>query len=105
MLGTGRSAILTVCVCRLSEELLRCQEEVRRLQVALSSTRSECSSVSEERLSLQQENQQLQRDLDSLRKECVSAQRHAHLQVHIHTPPPIGYHIAGHPIHTVKLCV
>ncbi|XP_017316616.1 sodium channel and clathrin linker 1 isoform X1 [Ictalurus punctatus] len=65
----------------LSEELLRCQEEVRRLQVALSSTRSECSSVSEERLSLQQENQQLQRDLDSLRKECVSAQRHAHLQV------------------------
>ncbi|KAF4071743.1 hypothetical protein AMELA_G00276660 [Ameiurus melas] len=65
----------------LSEELLRCQEEVRRLQVALSSTRSECSSVSEERLSLQEENQQLHRDLDSLRKECVSAQRHAQLQV------------------------
>ncbi|XP_058241047.1 sodium channel and clathrin linker 1 isoform X1 [Hemibagrus wyckioides] len=65
----------------LSEELLRCQEEVRRLQVALSSTRTECSSVSEERLNLQQENQQLHKDMDTLRKECVSAQRHAKLQV------------------------
>ncbi|XP_060720718.1 sodium channel and clathrin linker 1 isoform X2 [Tachysurus vachellii] len=65
----------------LSEELLRCQEEVRRLQVALSSTRTECSSVSEERLSLQQENQQLHKDMDTLRKECVSAQRHNKLQV------------------------
>lgn len=96
MLGTGRSAILTVCVCRLSEELLRCQEEVRRLQVALSSTRSECSSVSEERLSLQQENQQLQRDLDSLRKECVSAQRHAQLQVHTHPPHWVSYCRTSH---------
>ncbi|XP_058241048.1 sodium channel and clathrin linker 1 isoform X2 [Hemibagrus wyckioides] len=69
----------------LSEELLRCQEEVRRLQVALSSTRTECSSVSEERLNLQQENQQLHKDMDTLRKECVSAQRHAKLQVHTHT--------------------
>ncbi|XP_060772785.1 sodium channel and clathrin linker 1 isoform X3 [Neoarius graeffei] len=65
----------------LSEELLRCQEEVRRLREALSSTRTECSSVSEERLHLQQENQQLRRDMDTLRKECVSAQRHAKLQV------------------------
>ncbi|KAI5087642.1 sodium channel and clathrin linker 1 [Silurus meridionalis] len=66
----------------LGEELLRCQEEVRRLQVALSNTRTECSSVCEERLSLQQENQQLHRDMDTLRKECVSAQRHAKLQVY-----------------------
>ncbi|KAF5885894.1 sodium channel and clathrin linker 1, partial [Clarias magur] len=66
---------------QLSEELLRCQEEVRRLQVALSSVRSECSSVCEERLSLQQESQQLHRDMDTLRKECVSVQRHAKLQV------------------------
>ncbi|XP_046699266.1 sodium channel and clathrin linker 1 isoform X3 [Silurus meridionalis] len=65
----------------LGEELLRCQEEVRRLQVALSNTRTECSSVCEERLSLQQENQQLHRDMDTLHKECVSAQRHAKLQV------------------------
>lgn len=74
-----------VCVCRLSEELLRCQEEVHRLQVALSSTRTKCSSVSEERLGLQQENQQLHKDMDTLRKECAAAQKHSKLQVHTHS--------------------
>uniref|UniRef100_W5K703 Sodium channel and clathrin linker 1 n=1 Tax=Astyanax mexicanus TaxID=7994 RepID=W5K703_ASTMX len=63
------------------EELSRCQEEVRRLQVALASAREESSSISEERLSLQQENQQLHRDMDTLRKECVLAQRQAKQQV------------------------
>ncbi|XP_066515951.1 sodium channel and clathrin linker 1 [Hoplias malabaricus] len=65
----------------LSEELLRCQEEVRRLQVALANAREESSSISEERLSLQQENQQLHRDMEALRKECVAAQRQAKQQV------------------------
>ncbi|XP_072525665.1 sodium channel and clathrin linker 1 [Salminus brasiliensis] len=64
-----------------SEELSRCQEEVRRLQVALASTREESSTISEERLGLQQENQQLHRDMDTLRKECVLAQRQAKQQV------------------------
>ncbi|XP_036439559.1 sodium channel and clathrin linker 1 [Colossoma macropomum] len=64
-----------------SEELSRCQEEVRRLQVALASAREESSSISEDRLSLQQENQQLQRDMETLRKECALAQRQAKQQV------------------------
>ncbi|KAL7856389.1 hypothetical protein AOLI_G00199930 [Acnodon oligacanthus] len=64
-----------------SEELSRCQEEVRRLQVALASAREESSSISEDRLSLQQENQQLQRDMETLRKECALVQRQAKQQV------------------------
>ncbi|KAL6467367.1 hypothetical protein MHYP_G00251710 [Metynnis hypsauchen] len=64
-----------------SEELSRCQEEVRRLQVALASAREESSSISEDRLSLQQENQQLQRDMEALRKECSLVQRQAKQQV------------------------
>ncbi|XP_035385805.1 sodium channel and clathrin linker 1 isoform X2 [Electrophorus electricus] len=64
-----------------SEELSRCQEQVRCLQVALARAREESSSVSEERLRLQQDNQQLQKDMDTLRKECVLAQRQAKEQV------------------------
>ncbi|XP_076868883.1 sodium channel and clathrin linker 1 isoform X1 [Brachyhypopomus gauderio] len=64
-----------------SEELSRCQEEVRRLQVALVSAREESTSVSEERLQLQQENLQLHKDMDTLRKECVLAQRRAQQQM------------------------
>uniref|UniRef100_A0A8C1K8I5 Sodium channel and clathrin linker 1 n=1 Tax=Cyprinus carpio TaxID=7962 RepID=A0A8C1K8I5_CYPCA len=64
-----------------SEELLRCQEEVRRLQSTLTSARQESTAISEERLTLQQENQQLHRDMEALRKECALAQRRAKQQV------------------------
>ncbi|XP_043104821.1 sodium channel and clathrin linker 1 isoform X2 [Puntigrus tetrazona] len=64
-----------------SEELSRCQEEVRRLQSTLTSARQESSAISEERLTLQQENQQLHRDMEALRKECALAQRRAKQQV------------------------
>ncbi|XP_072563205.1 sodium channel and clathrin linker 1 [Paramormyrops kingsleyae] len=63
------------------EELSRSQEEVRRLQVALTGARDDCGSVSEERLRLQQENQQLRREMEELRKTSVQAQRKAKQQV------------------------
>uniref|UniRef100_A0A8C1HMJ8 Sodium channel and clathrin linker 1 n=2 Tax=Cyprinus carpio TaxID=7962 RepID=A0A8C1HMJ8_CYPCA len=63
-----------------SEELLRCQEEVRRLQSTLTSARQESTAISEERLTLQQENQQLHRDMEALRKECALAQRRFYLR-------------------------
>ncbi|XP_056317571.1 sodium channel and clathrin linker 1 [Danio aesculapii] len=64
-----------------SEELARCQDEVRRLQLALTTARQESTAVSEERLTLQQENQQMHRDMETLRKECALAQRRAKQQV------------------------
>ncbi|XP_067259270.1 sodium channel and clathrin linker 1 isoform X2 [Chanodichthys erythropterus] len=64
-----------------SEELSRCQEEVRRLQSGLMSAREESTAISEERVTLQQENQQLHRDMEALRKECALAQRRAKQQV------------------------
>ncbi|XP_016347214.1 sodium channel and clathrin linker 1 [Sinocyclocheilus anshuiensis] len=64
-----------------SEELSRCQEEVRRLQSTLTSARQESTAISEERLMLQQESQQLHRDMEALRKECALAQRRAKQQV------------------------
>uniref|UniRef100_A0A672JVX0 Sodium channel and clathrin linker 1 n=1 Tax=Sinocyclocheilus grahami TaxID=75366 RepID=A0A672JVX0_SINGR len=64
-----------------SEELSRCQEEVRRLQSTLTSARQESTAISEERLTLQQESQQLHRDMEALRKECALAQRRAKQQV------------------------
>uniref|UniRef100_A0A8C2HTR0 Sodium channel and clathrin linker 1 n=1 Tax=Cyprinus carpio TaxID=7962 RepID=A0A8C2HTR0_CYPCA len=63
-----------------SEELSRCQEEVRRLQSTLTSARQESTAISEERLTLQQENQQLHRDMEALRKECALAQRRFYLR-------------------------
>uniref|UniRef100_A0A667WWV0 Sodium channel and clathrin linker 1 n=1 Tax=Myripristis murdjan TaxID=586833 RepID=A0A667WWV0_9TELE len=64
-----------------SEELSRCQEEVRRLQGSLAAARDDCVSVSEERLQLQQENLQLRREMDELRKASLLAQKKAKQQV------------------------
>ncbi|XP_076120761.1 sodium channel and clathrin linker 1 [Alosa pseudoharengus] len=64
-----------------TEELSRCQEEVRRLQAALAGARDDCGSISEERLQLQQENQQLRKDMEEQRKASLLAQRKAKQQV------------------------
>ncbi|XP_040893013.1 sodium channel and clathrin linker 1 isoform X3 [Toxotes jaculatrix] len=64
-----------------SEELSRCQEEVRRLQGCLAEARDDCVSVSEERLHLQQENLQLRREMDELRKATLLVQKKAKQQV------------------------
>ncbi|XP_045903563.1 sodium channel and clathrin linker 1 isoform X1 [Micropterus dolomieu] len=64
-----------------SEELSRCQEEVRRLQGSLAAARDDCVSVSEERLQLQQENLQLCREMDELRKASLLVQKKAKQQV------------------------
>ncbi|XP_040002349.1 sodium channel and clathrin linker 1 [Xiphias gladius] len=64
-----------------SEELSRCQEEVRRLHSALAAARDDCVSVSEERLHLQQENLQLSREMDELRKTTMLVQKGAKQQV------------------------
>ncbi|XP_044046307.1 sodium channel and clathrin linker 1 isoform X2 [Siniperca chuatsi] len=64
-----------------SEELSRCQEEVRRLQGSLAAARDDCVSVSEERLQLQQENLQLHREMDELRKASLLVQKKAKQQV------------------------
>uniref|UniRef100_A0A673H096 Sodium channel and clathrin linker 1 n=1 Tax=Sinocyclocheilus rhinocerous TaxID=307959 RepID=A0A673H096_9TELE len=55
-----------------SEELSHCQEEVRRLQSALTSPREESTAICEERLMLQQENQQLHRDMEAMRKRVCA---------------------------------
>ncbi|KAI3352270.1 hypothetical protein L3Q82_005249 [Scortum barcoo] len=64
-----------------SEELSRCQEEVRRLQGSLAAARDDCVCVSEERLQLQQENLQLRREMDELRKATLLVQKKAKQQV------------------------
>ncbi|XP_044202274.1 sodium channel and clathrin linker 1 isoform X2 [Thunnus albacares] len=64
-----------------SEELSRCQEEVRRLQGSLATARDDCVGVSEERLQLQQENLQLRREMDELRKATLLVQKKAKQQV------------------------
>ncbi|XP_071360022.1 sodium channel and clathrin linker 1 isoform X2 [Trachinotus anak] len=64
-----------------SEELSRCQEDVRRLQGSLAAARDDCVSVSEERLHLQQENLQLRREMDELRKATLLVQKKAKQQV------------------------
>ncbi|XP_047435414.1 sodium channel and clathrin linker 1 [Mugil cephalus] len=64
-----------------SEELSRCQDEVRRLQGSLVAARDDCVSVSEERLQLQQENLQLRREMDELRKATLLVQKKAKQQV------------------------
>uniref|UniRef100_A0A3Q3IE87 Sodium channel and clathrin linker 1 n=1 Tax=Monopterus albus TaxID=43700 RepID=A0A3Q3IE87_MONAL len=64
-----------------TEELSRCQEEVRRLQGSLAAAREDCVSVSEERLQLQQENLQLRKEMDELRKASVLIQKKAKQQV------------------------
>ncbi|XP_062376495.1 sodium channel and clathrin linker 1 [Sardina pilchardus] len=64
-----------------TEELSRCQEEVRRLQAGLAGARDDCGSISEERLQLQQENQQLRKDMEEHRKASLLAQRKAKQQV------------------------
>nr|XP_046259740.1 sodium channel and clathrin linker 1 [Scatophagus argus]XP_046259747.1 sodium channel and clathrin linker 1 [Scatophagus argus] len=64
-----------------TEELSRCQEEVRRLQGSLASARDDCVGVSDERLQLQQENLQLRREMDELRKETLLVQKKAKQQV------------------------
>ncbi|XP_068585159.1 sodium channel and clathrin linker 1 [Cebidichthys violaceus] len=64
-----------------SEELLRCQEEVRRLQGSLAAARDDCVGVSEERLQLQQENHQLRREMDELRKATSLVQKKAKQQL------------------------
>ncbi|XP_026158318.1 sodium channel and clathrin linker 1 [Mastacembelus armatus] len=64
-----------------SEELSRCQEEVRRLQGSLATARDDCVSISEERLQLQQENLQLRREMDELRKVTLLVQKKAKQQV------------------------
>ncbi|KAM6940814.1 sodium channel and clathrin linker 1 isoform 2-T2 [Lycodopsis pacificus] len=64
-----------------SEELLRCQEEVRRLQGCLAAARDDCVGVSEERLQLQQENLQLRKEMDELRKATSLIQRKAKQQM------------------------
>uniref|UniRef100_A0A671YRR5 Sodium channel and clathrin linker 1 n=1 Tax=Sparus aurata TaxID=8175 RepID=A0A671YRR5_SPAAU len=64
-----------------SEELSRCQDEVRRLQSSLASARDDCVGVSDERLQLQQENLQLRREMDELRKATLLAQKNAKQQV------------------------
>ncbi|XP_037620960.1 sodium channel and clathrin linker 1 isoform X1 [Sebastes umbrosus] len=58
-----------------SEELSRCQEEVRRLQGSLAAARDDCVGISEERLQLQQENLQLRREMDELRKATLLVQK------------------------------
>ncbi|XP_042341266.1 sodium channel and clathrin linker 1 isoform X2 [Plectropomus leopardus] len=64
-----------------SEELSRCQEEVRKLQGSLAAARDDCVSVSEERLQLQQENLQLRREMDELRKASLLVQKKAKQQL------------------------
>lgn len=64
-----------------SEELSRCQEEVRRLQGSLAQARDNCVGVSDERLHLQQENLQLRREMDDLRKATLLVQKKAKQQV------------------------
>uniref|UniRef100_UPI0037E9351B sodium channel and clathrin linker 1 isoform X3 n=1 Tax=Semicossyphus pulcher TaxID=241346 RepID=UPI0037E9351B len=64
-----------------SEELSRCQEEVRRLQGFLTTARENCVFVSEERLGLQQENLQLCKERDELRKAILLFQKKAKKQV------------------------
>ncbi|TMS23176.1 Sodium channel and clathrin linker 1 [Larimichthys crocea] len=64
-----------------SEELSRCQDEVRRLQGSLAATRDDCVGVSDERLQLQQENLQLRREMDELRKATLLVQKKAKQQV------------------------
>ncbi|MEQ2276153.1 hypothetical protein XENORESO_014599, partial [Xenotaenia resolanae] len=64
-----------------SEELSRCQEEVRRLQGLLAASRNDCVGVSEERLQLQQENMQLRKEMDELRKASMQIQRNAKQKV------------------------
>ncbi|XP_053713513.1 sodium channel and clathrin linker 1-like isoform X1 [Synchiropus splendidus] len=64
-----------------NEELLRCQEEVRRLQGFLSTARDDCAGVSEERLRLQQENMQLCKEMEELRKSTLQVQRKAKEQL------------------------
>ncbi|KAM8842667.1 sodium channel and clathrin linker 1 isoform 2-T2 [Synchiropus picturatus] len=64
-----------------NEELLRCQEEVRRLHGFLSTARDDCAGVSEERLRLQQENMQLCKEMDELRKSTLQVQRKAKEQL------------------------
>ncbi|XP_076001908.1 sodium channel and clathrin linker 1 [Genypterus blacodes] len=64
-----------------TEELSRCQEEVRRLHGSLAASRDDCVGVSEERLQLQQENQQLRKEMDELRKATLLAQKKAKQQV------------------------
>lgn len=64
-----------------SEELSRCQEEVRHLQSSLASARNDCIDVSEERLQLQQENFQLRKEMDELRKATLQVQNKAKQQV------------------------
>ncbi|XP_037327474.2 sodium channel and clathrin linker 1 isoform X2 [Pungitius pungitius] len=63
-----------------SEELLRCQEEVRRLQGSLAAARDDCVGVSEERLQLQRENMQLHKEMDEMRKALLLVQRKAKQQ-------------------------
>ncbi|KAM6971777.1 sodium channel and clathrin linker 1 [Aplochiton taeniatus] len=63
------------------EELSRSQEEVRRLQACLVSSREECAGISEERLTLQQENLQLRREVEETRKSSLLATKRAKLQV------------------------
>ncbi|CAB1420452.1 unnamed protein product [Pleuronectes platessa] len=64
-----------------SEELSRCQEEVRRLQGSLAAARDDSVNVSEERLQLQQENLKLRREMDELRKASLLLQKKAKQQV------------------------
>ncbi|XP_037546603.1 sodium channel and clathrin linker 1 [Nematolebias whitei] len=64
-----------------SEELSRCQEEVRRLQGSLAAARDDCVGVSEERLQLQQENTQLRKEMDELRKTTMLVQKKAKQKV------------------------
>ncbi|KAM9770218.1 sodium channel and clathrin linker 1 [Menidia menidia] len=64
-----------------SEELSRCQEEVRRLQGSLAAARDDCVGISEGRLQLQQENLQLRKDMDELRKATMLLQKKAKQQV------------------------
>ncbi|XP_034443788.1 sodium channel and clathrin linker 1 [Hippoglossus hippoglossus] len=64
-----------------TEELSRCQEEVRRLQGSLAAARDDSVNVSEERLQLQQENLQLRREMDELRKATLLLQKKAKQQV------------------------
>ncbi|KAL2097428.1 hypothetical protein ACEWY4_006635 [Coilia grayii] len=64
-----------------TEELSRCQDEVRRLQASLAAARDDCGTISEERLQLQQENQQLRKEMEEQRKASLLAQRKAKQQV------------------------
>ncbi|XP_054897685.1 sodium channel and clathrin linker 1 [Poeciliopsis prolifica] len=64
-----------------SEEVSRCQEEVRRLQDLLAAARSDCVGVSDERLQLQQENTRLRKEMDDLRKASMQIQRNAKQKV------------------------